>query len=93
MDNGADVQDYLSELTGQRVSIALLLRNLILLRVTTGNRDASNPDPSILYLIFRPAQSVPNIFIQGKHLGGSDDLLAAISNGRLATMLEVKAGL
>ncbi|KAL7413616.1 thioredoxin-like protein [Mrakia frigida] len=55
LDNGAEIQDYLATLTGQR--------------------------------------SVPNIFVQGHHLGGSDDLVKASDSGELAKRMEIKAGL
>ncbi len=32
-------------------------------------------------------RTVPNIFVKGQHLGGCDDTLAAIQNGKFATML------
>lgn len=48
-ENGADIQNYLHEKTGQR--------------------------------------TVPNIFINGKHLGGCDSLIAADSNGTLKKLL------
>nr|AJT47984.1 glutaredoxin [Phaffia rhodozyma] len=51
LDNGADIQNYLAEKTGQR--------------------------------------TVPNIFIQGKHVGGSDDLSKAKSSGALTKLIQV----
>ena len=33
-------------------------------------------------------RTVPNVFINGKHLGGCDDTLAAIRSGQLQKMLE-----
>ena len=42
------------------------------------------------YLCISTLQSVPNIFVQGVHLGGSDDLSAARENGRLASMMKIK---
>ncbi|KAL7414780.1 putative GRX1-glutaredoxin [Mrakia frigida] len=50
-DDGADIQNYLAEKTGQR--------------------------------------TVPNIFIQGKHVGGSDDLAKAKSSGTLTKLIQV----
>ena len=34
-------------------------------------------------------RTVPNVFINGKHLGGNDDTQNAIKNGQLQTMLEL----
>lgn len=34
--------------------------------------------------------TVPNIFINGKHLGGSTDLIDANNSGKLQKMLEIK---
>lgn len=31
---------------------------------------------------------VPNVFINGKHLGGNDDLMAARNSGKLKTLLQ-----
>ena len=33
-------------------------------------------------------RTVPNVFINGKHLGGNDDTQAAARSGQLAKMLE-----
>lgn len=49
-DDGAEIQDYLQEKTGQR--------------------------------------TVPNIFINQKHVGGADDLVKANETGKLATLLQ-----
>ena len=32
-------------------------------------------------------RTVPNVWVRGKHLGGSDDVVAAIQNGRLQKLL------
>jgi len=41
------------------------------------------------YLLSKTGQrTVPNIFINGKHLGGCDDLLNAQSSGSLKKMLQ-----
>ncbi|UZJ56394.1 hypothetical protein CBS101457_005714 [Exobasidium rhododendri] len=41
------------------------------------------------YLLSKTGQrTVPNIFVNGKHLGGCDDLLKAQSSGSLKTMLQ-----
>eukprot|EP00250_Pteridium_aquilinum_P010956 c19746_g1_i1 orf=478-960(-) len=36
-------------------------------------------------------RTVPQVFIDGKHLGGSDDTVAAYQSGRLAELLEMAA--
>ena len=33
-------------------------------------------------------RTVPNVFVNGKHLGGCDDTMAAIRSGKLAEMLK-----
>ena len=33
-------------------------------------------------------RSVPNVFVNGKHLGGNDDTQAAAKNGKLQEMLK-----
>ncbi|KAJ1488818.1 glutaredoxin, partial [Baffinella frigidus] len=33
-------------------------------------------------------RTVPNVFINGKHLGGNDDLMAARNSGKLKTLLQ-----
>lgn len=44
------------------------------------------------YLASKTGQrTVPNIFINGKHLGGCDDLLSAQSSGSLRKLLEESA--
>lgn len=36
-------------------------------------------------------RTVPNVFVNGKHLGGNDDTQAAFSSGRLQQMLKVES--
>jgi len=44
------------------------------------------------YLLSKTAQrTVPNIFINQQHVGGSDDLTKAKSNGKLGQLLAVRA--
>lgn len=42
------------------------------------------------YLIDKTGQrTVPNVFVQGKHVGGSDDLAAAHRSGKLAELIQL----
>lgn len=47
--------------------------------------DGSQIQRVLLDLVGR--RTVPQVFVNGKHIGGSDDLQAAVANGQLQNLL------
>ena len=41
-------------------------------------------------LINTGQRTVPNVFVNGRHLGGNDDTIQALQSGELHTMLGIK---
>lgn len=71
----------------------------MLLRIQTGLRFCSikysdglpgteGPELQKALLDMTGQNTVPNIFVKGKHIGGCDDTLAAIGSGELQKMLQ-----
>jgi glutaredoxin 3 len=76
MDEGADIQAYLAEKTGQRTVPNIFIKGQVRRPTRQAYRCASRPfaDPPLP----RPPQ----------HVGGSDDLASAHSSGKLAKLIE-----
>ncbi|KAJ8628941.1 hypothetical protein MRB53_022264 [Persea americana] len=51
--------------------------------------DGSDIQDALREIIGR--RTVPQVFIHGKHVGGSDDTVAAYESGELAKLLEIQA--
>ena len=51
------------------------------------SHDLSLPFLLAALLELTKQRTVPNVFVNGQHLGGCDDTMAAISSGKLAKML------